>query len=108
VASEPKPNNPFYAILLVVGVLFVLTACTYFVMTLQDREESLGGNLSPSRSRFIAVVDRYGFTALMVELGVLALATFAAIGTDDYWTRRAARARADDELFGEAVRDRQD
>jgi hypothetical protein len=37
-------------------------------------------------------MEQYGFTALMVELGLLAAATIAAIGTDDYWTRRAAAA----------------
>jgi hypothetical protein len=38
----------------------------------------------------VAFLDRHGMTLMMVELGVLAVVTFATIGTDGYWTRRAA------------------
>jgi len=91
VASQPKPTNPFYVVLLIAGVFFVVTACSYFVMTIKGRDMSLSGQEDPSSQRFVEIVDRYGFAALMIELGVLAGATFAAIGTDEYWTRRAER-----------------
>ena len=90
-ASQPKPTNPFYIVLLIAGVIFVVTACSYLVMTINARDISLGGREAPSSKRFVEIVDRYGFAALMIELGVLAGATFAAIGTDEYWTRRAER-----------------
>jgi hypothetical protein len=32
---------------------------------------------------------RHGDVALLTELGLLAICTFAAIGTDSYWQRRA-------------------
>ena len=89
VASQNKPTNPFYIVLLIAGVLFVMTACSYLVMTIQGRDMSTGGSETPSRRRFVELVDRYGFTALMIELGTLAGATFAAIATDEYWMRRA-------------------
>ena len=97
-ASQQKPTNPFYIVLLIAGVIFVVTACSYIVMTINARDMSLGGQENPSNQRFVEIVDRYGFAALMIELGVLAGATFAAIATDEYWTRRAerdARQRAD-------------
>lgn len=75
--------------LLVAGVIFVVTACSYLVMTIKGRDTSLGRQEDPSSKRFVEIVDRYGFAALMIELGVLAGATFAAIATDEYWTRRA-------------------
>ncbi len=87
-ASQPKPINPFYFVLLIAGVLFVVTACSYFVMTIKGRDMSFGGQADPASERFVEIVDRYGFAALMIELGVLAGATFAAIATDEYWTRR--------------------
>ena len=90
-ASQPKPTNPFYIVLLIAGVLFVVTACAYVVMTVKARDTNASGQENPSSKRFVEIVDRYGFAALMIELGVLAGATFAAIGTDDYWTRRAER-----------------
>ena len=99
-------SNPFYVVLLVVGLVFVLTACSYFVMTLQAREASYGRSLPPrdnmpesnmpesrdasaQSTDFADFMDQYGFTLLMVELGLLAAATFAAIGTDEYWMRRS-------------------
>ncbi len=88
-ASQPKPTNPFYIVLLIAGVLFVVTACAYVVMTVNARDISRGGRENPSSQRFVEIVDRYGFAALMIELGVLAGATFGAIATDEYWTRRA-------------------
>jgi hypothetical protein len=85
----PKPTNPFYIVLLVAGTLFVITACAYVVMTVSARDTSLGRQEDPASQRFVAIVDQYGFAALMIELGVLAGATFAAIATDEYWQRRA-------------------
>lgn len=40
--------------------------------------------------------QEYGFTALMVELGVLALATFGAMATDEIWQARADAITAED------------
>lgn len=83
--------NPFYVLLVAVGVLFVITACAYGLMTLRGIEpaESVPGE----PHQLMELMDRHGFTLLMVELGVLALATFAAIGTDHWWTARQARLR---------------
>ena len=35
----------------------------------------------------------HGDAALLTELGVLAICTFAAIGTDSYWQRQAESRR---------------
>ena len=42
-------------------------------------------------SRLVQFLHENGFQALMVELAVLAIATFGAIGTDDYWNRRVKK-----------------
>jgi len=100
VATQPKPSNPFYIVPLIAGVIFVVTTCSYLVMTIKGRDMSLGGQEEASSKRFVEIVDRYGFAALMIELGVLAGATFAAIATDEYWTRRAeleAQRRQDED-----------
>jgi hypothetical protein len=107
VAKAKTPGNPFYSVLVIVGIVFLLTACSYFMMTLQGREASYGRGLQPGdkmagnggspadNAAFSDFMDRYGFTLLMAELGVLAAVTFAAIGTDEYWMRRA-RTQGDD------------
>lgn len=81
---KPTPANPFYVLLLIVGVLFALTACAYFVMALRGASPEL----SASPHRLIAFLEKYGLTALIVELVVLAVATLGAIATDNYWERR--------------------
>ncbi len=88
-SKKPKSANPFYPVLLVVGIVFSVTACAYGVMTvnLLSPAQVMGGE---TENGFVAFLDRHGTTLLLAELGVLAVVTFAAIGTDDYWTRRAA------------------
>lgn len=104
-ASQSKPTNPFYFVLLIAGVIFVVTASSYVVMIVIARDQSLGGREDASSQRFVEIVDRYGFPALMIELGVLAGATFAAIATDEYWTRceklKAQRQTEDHDDDGE-------
>ena len=79
-------TNPFYVILTIVGVLFVLTASAYGVMTVTQIEP--GDSVEQSHP-LISLMDEHGLTLLMTELGILAVATFAAIGTDGYWTRES-------------------
>jgi hypothetical protein len=79
-----KATNPFYALLIVVGVAFAISACAYGVMTVRG--------LDPQRAEeggLVGMMDQYGLTILVVELVLLGLLTLLAIGTDDYWTRRA-------------------
>lgn len=86
----PKPRqsaNPFYALLLVVGITFALTACAYFVMALR------GANPGPPLPAhgLMALLENHGLLILMSELGLLSVATLGAMLTDEYWMRRATR-----------------
>jgi hypothetical protein len=93
-----KPFNPFYLLLLVVGTLFAVTACAYGVMTVQMLRMGQVGltgaeSLPPAEGAGLALLtflDLHGFQLLMWELGALAVATIAAIGTDEFWTYRAS------------------
>lgn len=75
-----KPINPFYVAALPVGVLLVITACAYAVMTVQgldpQRQESAG---------LTALLAKHGTLIFVAELAVLGVFTLAAIATDDYW-----------------------
>ena len=93
VSKSKEPFNPFYAVLIVVGTVFAITACAYGMMAVVKLEPA-GDGVSPTGG-LIGFMDRHGVTVMMVELGLLAVATFAAIGTDDYWTRRAQRLEAE-------------
>lgn len=85
--ANKKSKNPFYVLLLVVGTMFALTASAYGVMTVRMSHP----HVISSGDRFF---DAYGMWIMAAELTVLTLLTFAAIATDDYWTRGAAGAAA--------------
>ena len=82
---QPKPINPFYILLVVVGVVFAITACAYGVMTVRGLDPHRAGEAG-----LVGLMDRHGVTILIAEISILAALTFAAIGTDEFWTRRAA------------------
>ncbi|HUE74841.1 MAG TPA: hypothetical protein VMP01_28495 [Pirellulaceae bacterium] len=91
--SKRQALNPFYVVLMVVGVAFALTASAYgWSARLKLDPETFDRNAA-----FIALVDRYGMLSMIVELGLLTVLTFLAIGTDEYWERRAQRAGGHDD-----------
>ena len=91
--QEVKAFNPFYVLLLISGVVFAITTCAYGVMMLQmGRAQPLQED-SPGAA-LMQFLDCHGMTVLGIELAVLAVTTFAAIGFDDYFTKRA-QAKAD-------------
>jgi hypothetical protein len=89
--SKRKATNPFYVVLMVVGVAFALTASAYgWSARLKLDPQQFDRN-----EAFIQIMDDYGIPAMVVELGLLTVLTFLAIGTDDFWEKRAQRASSD-------------
>ena len=89
--AERKSTNPFYGLLVVVGIVFTVTACAYGVMTvrgLKPDEAAEASGAGAESSDLMTFLDRHGMPLLMGELGVLAVTTFLAMATDDYWARR--------------------
>jgi hypothetical protein len=90
--SKLQLANPFYVALMVVGVAFALTASAYgWSARLKLDPETFDRN-----SAFIALMDRYGMLSMIVELGLLTILTFLAIGTDEFWERRRERPSQDE------------
>jgi hypothetical protein len=94
-----KFANPFYALLLLAGIAFALTATAYGVMAFRDRDARAAATIVTSSGTaaehpLMAWMSRHGDAALMSELALLAVCTFAAIGTDDYWQRRTHRGKS--------------
>jgi|SRR5688500_14592263 hypothetical protein len=79
-----KASNPFYALLLVVGVAFAISACAYGVMTVRGLDPQRAGEAG-----LVGLMDQYGLVIMVVELVLLGLLTVLAIGTDEYWSRQA-------------------
>lgn len=85
-AAVKKPFNPFYVLLVIVGIVFTVTACAYGVMAV--KMSTAQGISASSGSGLMELMSKHGLVILLVELVILALATFAAIGTDEYWQKR--------------------
>jgi hypothetical protein len=90
-----KPVNPFYAVLVVAGVTFVLTATLFGVMTVRGLDAR-----AAESAGVIFFMERHGLTLMIIELLVLAVLTFAAIGTDDYWMRGTHKKKEGNEKVG--------
>jgi hypothetical protein len=88
---QPKPINPFYVALLPVGAVFAITACAYGMMMVRGLDPH-----RVSEAGLVGLMERHGLIILLAELIVLAVLTVAAIGSDEFWTRRfeAARSRS--------------
>ena len=85
-----KPVNPFYVLLVIAGVVFCLTATAYGVMTVQGLHPERAAEQSEGGRHMLVWLDEHGAGLLMGELAVLAVFTFAAIGTDNFWSARIA------------------
>lgn len=96
-----KFANPFYVLLILAGLSFAMTATAYVVMAFRDakaREDStVTGSTSVATSDehpLMVWMRQHGDAALLTELGLLAIGTFAAIGTDSFWQHRAEVRRS--------------
>jgi hypothetical protein len=86
-----KFANPFYGLLLAAGIAFALTAICYGVMAFHDARPVIDAPVPQADHPLLAWMRERGEAALIVELAFLALFTMGAIGTDDYWQRRARK-----------------
>lgn len=106
-----KGFNPFYVLLVIVGTAFCLTACAYGLMAMRSlRPERnfatsapTGGSSAvvPAEShQLMKFMERHGNRLLLIEIGLLAAASFAAMATDGYWIRRANEKQAAERTQG--------
>jgi cytochrome b len=84
-----KSANPFYGLLVVAGLAFVVTAAAYGVMAVRETRAAVSGQ-AVAEHKLMKWMHDHGNTALLTELAILGACTFGAIGTDDFWQRRAA------------------
>ena len=88
--------NPFYVLVTLAATAFCVTACAYGVMAVKQLHAAQpAAQTRLEDDHFVTWMDRHGASALIVELGVLAVATVAAMATDRYWTDRGNAAARD-------------
>jgi hypothetical protein len=89
VAKAKAPVNPFYVLVVVFGVVFVITACAYGTMAYRAIAPAVDAQ---ARERgLMGFLDRYGMQLLGIELAVLGAASLGAMWLDQVrWRRDAA------------------
>jgi hypothetical protein len=80
VAKAKEKVNPFYALVVVLGITFAVTTFAYGTMAY--RAVSPAAAVIDQRPGLMSLVDRYGVTTMGVELGLLGGATFGAMWLD--------------------------
>ena len=96
--AKKKWKNPFYTLLIPVGLVFVLTGFAYSYMSFQTVNAGADGSVVHADHALFQFLNRHGDMAMLVELAVLALLTVGAIATDDWWMDEEPRPpqRGDD------------
>ncbi|MCC6492384.1 MAG: hypothetical protein IT424_05125 [Pirellulales bacterium] len=83
--SAKKRRNPFYILLIPVGIVFVVTAFAYGFMAFQAVNAVRAEAGRHAGHPLFQWLRLHGDLALLVELAALAALTVGAIGTDRWW-----------------------
>jgi hypothetical protein len=92
-SNPPEPRNPFYLLLLLVSLLFVITALAYaFVPTLEGMAYDAGHDIEHSAIRDSLVND--GWLWLLLEVTAIVVLGLASMGCDRLRSLKKERAPA--------------
>lgn len=80
--SAPRePHNPFYLLLLLAGLVFVVTALAYALVPVLEEKATAAGQVPPP-SEFRNTLRAQGGRWLLYELGAIAVLAVASMGLD--------------------------
>jgi hypothetical protein len=81
--NTPEPRNPFYFLLLVIGVLFVLTVLAYALVPVLE-QKALDAGVVPPPSPLRDALRRDGWKWVLVEVALLVVVGLMSMGLDRY------------------------
>ena len=79
-AKAREPVNPFYVLLVLLGIVFLVTACAYGVMAYRALSPVVARQAQPHP--LTEFLDDHGVELMGGEIALLAAASFAAMGLD--------------------------
>lgn len=90
-----KAVNPFYVLLLAVGVAFTITAAAYGVMAYHETRPGGAWSTTGEAHLLLSFMSQHGDGLMIGELALLGIFTVGAIGTDHLWNARASATRTE-------------
>jgi hypothetical protein len=90
-ASPAEPRNPFYFLLLVVGLLFIATVLAYAVVPMLEQKAMDAGTMPPP-SPFRDSLKDDGWKWVLAEVAALVVLGLLSMGLDRYrrWQQESA------------------
>jgi hypothetical protein len=89
--KSSEPHNPFYLLLLLASLLFVVTVLAYLFIPILAEKAAMAGD-PPPPSEFREILERDGWRWLLYEVAVMIVLGLASMGLDRY--RRLQKDRA--------------
>lgn len=91
-ATQPtEPHNPFYLLLLVASLVFVLTALAYAVVPVLE-ERAIAAGQPPPPSPFREALREDGWLWLLYEVAAIAVLSFLSMALDRWRSLRQQKA----------------
>jgi hypothetical protein len=81
--SRTEPRNPFYLLLLIASLVFVLTCLAYGVVPILEQKAAEAGQ-PPPPSAFREALSAEGWKWILYELAAMAVFAFCSMGLDRY------------------------
>jgi hypothetical protein len=91
--SQPEPRNPFYLLLLVASLVFVVTALAYAVIPVLEEKARSAGQVPPP-SPFRDALRQDGWRWLLYEVAAMVVFGLLSMGLDRLRRLQNDRAQA--------------
>ncbi len=82
-ASQTEPRNPFYLLLLIVGLVFIVTVLAYAVIPVME-QKALDAGTRPPPSPFRDSLRDDGWKWVLAEVALLVVLGLMSMGLDRY------------------------
>ncbi len=96
--SRPHSRvNPFYALVVLTGVVFAITTLAYVVVLVVSESPPGDGTGAVMDSPVLRFIEQRGETLMLWEAGVLTVAAVLAMGLDRWRSRRSSGGQSERE-----------
>ncbi len=94
-AAPAEPRNPFYLLLLIVGLVFIMTVLAYAVIPVLEQKAMDAGQMPPE-SPFRAALRHDGWKWVLAEVAALVILGLLSMGLDRYrrWKKESEESDA--------------